>query len=105
MHDEPFGMALAKLISGDRIIFVPNSRRQVEIVGDDERLTNTARQNAMAKNLRANREPDYQAIMGSYDAPHRDLFVAERFASRIRRVVDDVLHERPVAGADRVESR
>jgi len=54
---------------------------------------------------RALRQPDYQASLRSHIAVRSNLFVAERFVSRIREVVGDYLRERPAAGAARVKSR
>jgi len=105
MHEEPFGMAVAELISGGCITFVPNSGGQVEIVGDDERLIYTSREDAVNKIIRALREPDYQASLRSYVASRSQLFRSERFVSRIREVVGDYLRERAAAGATRAKSR
>jgi glycosyltransferase involved in cell wall biosynthesis len=104
MIDEPFGMAVAELVSGGCITFVPNSGGQVEIVGNDERLTYTSRQDAVNKILRALGATDYRASLRSHIASRRNLFVAERFVSRIREVVGDYLRERRL-GAAQVRSR
>ncbi len=105
MHEEPFGMAVAELISGGCITFVPNSGGQVEIVGNDERLIYTSREDAVNKIIRAIREPDYQASLRSYVASRSQLFRSERFVSRIREVVGDYLRERAAAGVTRAKSR
>ena len=105
MQGEPFGMAVAELISGGCVTFVPNSGGQVEIVGNDERLTYSSPEDAVNKILRALRDPDHQASLRSHIASRRNLFGAERFVSRIRQVVADYLRERPVTSAARVRSR
>jgi len=105
MHEEPFGVAVAELISGSCITFVPNSGGQVEIVGNDERLIYTSREDAVNKIIRAIREPDYQASLRSYVASRSQLFRSERFVSRIREVVGDYLRERAAASATRAKSR
>ena len=79
MQGEPFGMAVAELISGGCVTFVPNSGGQVEIVGNDERLIYSSREDAVNKILRALREPDYQASLRSHVASRRNLFGAKRF--------------------------
>src|SRR5208283_3224712 len=89
MHNEPFGMAVAELVTGGCVTFVPNSGGQVEIVGNDERLIYTSREDAVNKILRAIREPDYQASLRSYVASRRNLFGSERFVSQIRQVMND----------------
>jgi len=88
---EPFGMAVADLISAGCITFVPNSGGQVEIVGNDPRLIYSSREDAVSKILRALRQPDYQASLRSYIASRRNLFSSRRFVSRIREVVGDYL--------------
>jgi glycosyltransferase involved in cell wall biosynthesis len=100
MHEEPFGMAVAELISGGCITFVPNSGGQVEIVGHDERLIYSSREDAVNKILRALRDPDHQASLRNHIASRRNLFGSERFVSRIRQVVGDYLRERLAADAD-----
>jgi len=105
MHEEPFGVAVAELISGSCITFVPNSGGQVEIVGNDERLIYTPRGGGGNKIIRAIREPDYQASLRSYVASRSQLFRSERFVSRIREVVGDYLRERAAASATRAKSR
>ena len=99
MQGEPFGMAVAELISAGCITFVPNSGGQVEIVGHDERLIYSSREDAVNKILRALREPDYLASLRNHIASRRNLFGVERFVSRIREVVGDYLRE-PPADAD-----
>ena len=93
MFDEPFGMAVAELVTGGCVTFVHNSGGQVEIVGNDERLIYSSPENAVNKILRALRDPDYQASLRSYVASRRNLFTAERFVNRIREVVGDFLRE------------
>jgi glycosyltransferase involved in cell wall biosynthesis len=89
MRNEPFGMAVAELVTGGCVTFVHNSGGQVEIVGNDERLIYTSCEDAVEKILRAIREPDYQASLRSYVASRRNLFGSERFVSRIRQVMND----------------
>lgn len=106
MNEEPFGMAVAELVSAGCITFVPNSGGQVEIVGHDERLTYNSRQDAVNKILRAlgDGESEYQASLRIHIASRRNLFATGRFVSRIREVVGDYLGERR-PGAARVGSR
>jgi hypothetical protein len=105
MLDEPFGMAVADLVSAGCITFVPNRGGQVEIVANDERLIYSSREDAVNKILQAIREPDYQASLRNHIASRRSLFGAERFVNRIREVVGNYLRERPAGGTARVESR
>ena len=95
MDEEPFGMAVAELVSAGCITFVPNGGGQVEIVGNDERLIYSTREDAVNKILRALRDPDCQASLRNHIASRRDLFRSERFVSRIRQVVSDYLQVSP----------
>jgi glycosyltransferase involved in cell wall biosynthesis len=106
MDEEPFGMAVAELVSAGCITFVPNSGGQVEIVGNDERLIYNSRQDAVNKILRAlgDNESEYQASLRSHIESRRNLFATERFVTRIREVVGDYLRQRQV-GPVRVGSR
>jgi len=95
MNDEPFGMAVAELVTGGCVTFVHNSGGQVEIVGNDERLIYSSREDAVNKILRALRDPDYQASLRNHVASRRNLFGSERFVSRIRQVISDYLKAPP----------
>jgi glycosyltransferase involved in cell wall biosynthesis len=95
MRDEPFGMAVAELVSAGCITFVHNSGGPVEIVGNDERLIYSSREDAVNKILRALRDPAYQASLRNYIASRRSLFRSDRFVSRIRQVVSDYLQVSP----------
>ena len=95
MHNEPYGMAVAELVSGGCVTFVHNSGGQVEIVGHDERLIYSSREDAVNKILRALREPDYQASLRNHIASRRDLFGSEHFVSRIRQVMSDYFQAPP----------
>ncbi len=95
MHNEPFGMAVAELVTGGCVTFVHNSGGQVEIVGNDERLIYSSTEEAVNKIIRALREPDYQANLRSYVASRRNLFGSERFVSRIRQVMSDYFRAPP----------
>ncbi|MGA7872174.1 MAG: glycosyltransferase family 4 protein [Candidatus Binatus sp.] len=98
MDEEPFGMAVAELVSAGCITFVPNSGGQVEIVGDDERLIYYSREDAVHKILRALRDPDCQASLRNHIASRRNLFTSERFVSRLQAVCD-YLQVSPVRNA------
>ncbi len=95
MQGEPFGMAPAELISAGCITFVAAGGGQVEIVGNDERLIYSSRQDAVNKILRALREPDYQTSLRSYVASRRNLFRSERFVTQIRQVISDYFQASP----------
>jgi glycosyltransferase involved in cell wall biosynthesis len=95
MQGEHFGMAVAELVSAGCITFVNDSGGQVEIVGNDERLIYSSRDDAVNKILRALREADYQASLRDHIAARRNLFQSDRFVTRIRQVVSDYLQAPP----------
>ncbi len=99
MHEEPFGMAPAELISAGCITFVHNSGGPLEIVGNDERLIYSSREDAVNKILRALRDPDYQASLRNHIESRRKLFRSDRFVSQIRQVVSDYLEAPPARNA------
>ena len=95
MHDEPFGMAPAELVSAGCITFVHNSGGQVEIVGNDQRLIYSSREDAVNKILRVLRDPAYQASLRSFIESRRNLFTSERFVSQMRQLMSDYLQASP----------
>ncbi len=95
MLGEPFGMAVAELVSGGCITFVPDRGGPVEIVGNDPRLIYSSREDAVAKILRALREPEYQAALQRDVASRKDMFSSRRFVARIQEVVGDFFRSRP----------
>jgi len=99
MQGEPFGMAPAELLSAGCITFVAAGGGQVEIVGNDERLIYSSRQDAVNKILRAIREPDNQTSLRSYVASRRNLFRSERFVTQIRQVISDYFQASPERNA------
>lgn len=99
MFDEPFGMAVADLVSAGCLSFVANGGGQVEIVGNDKRLIYSSLEDAVNKISRAILEPDYQASLLSYIASRRNLFSPQRFTDQIREVVGEYFRSRSALGA------
>jgi len=95
MLGEPFGMAVAELVSGGCITFVPDSGGPVEIVGSDQHLMYSSREDAVAKILRALRETGYQAALHRKLAARKDMFSSQRFVIHIREVIGDFFRSRP----------
>jgi hypothetical protein len=87
MHEEPFGMAVAEMVRGGCIVWVPRSGGQVEIVGGHPRLTYATREEAVASILRTLADPAEQAALRAHLAARRDLLSAERFMREIRDTV------------------
>jgi len=96
MHEEPFGMAVADLISSGCITFAPNSGGPVEILAD-ERLVYSSLEDAVSKIVRAIRDPEYQASLRSHVETRKNLFRSEKFVTRLRSLVGDFLRERGLA--------
>jgi len=88
MVDEPFGMAVAEMLHGGCIVFVPSNAGPMEIVGADDRLLYKTSQEAVRKIVRVMRNPDEQASLRSYLDSRRDLFCKERFMQQIREIVE-----------------
>jgi glycosyltransferase involved in cell wall biosynthesis len=87
MHEEPFGMAVAEMVRGGCIVWVPRSGGQVEIVGGHPRLTYATREEAVASILRTLEDPAEQAALRAHLVARRDLLSAERFMREIRDTV------------------
>jgi len=87
MQDEPFGMAVAELLSGGCIPFVFNGGGQVEIVGHDSRLIYNSAEDAAAKILQTLRDNNRQMLLRESLAQRKELFTTRRFVLRVREIV------------------
>lgn len=93
MSEEHFGMAVAELMTGGSIVFVPCGGGQVEIVGGDERLCYRDAVDAVAKIVRTLQDPGLQRSLREHLATRIDQFRVERFTQRIRDIVRDFCTE------------
>jgi glycosyltransferase involved in cell wall biosynthesis len=87
MQDEPFGMAVAELLSGGCIPFVYNGGGQVEIVDHDPRLIYNSAADAVDKIVRTLRDNHRQMALREHLAQRKELFTTRRFVLRVREIV------------------
>jgi len=93
MVDEHFGIAVAELVRGGCIAFVPDSGGQVEIVGNRRELLYHTDEEAVGKIGHVLKHPDIQADLRTYLDSRRTLFTTETFMRRIRHIVAEHLAE------------
>jgi glycosyltransferase involved in cell wall biosynthesis len=93
MDHEHFGIAVAEMVKAGCIVFTPNSGGQVEIIGNDSRLTYDSDEQAVEK---------VTAVLGNSSIQHDLLehlagcgtnFSTDRFVREIRGIVDEVARE------------
>ena len=87
MEAEPFGMAVAELLSGGCIPFVHDGGGQVEIVDHDPRLIYNSAADAAGKIVRTLRDHHCQTAVRERLALRKELFSTQRFALRVREIV------------------
>ena len=87
MEAEPFGMAVAELLSGGCIPFVYNDGGQVEIVDHDPRLIYNSAEDAVDKIVRTLRDHHCQMALRERLAQRKELFSTRRFVLRVREIV------------------
>jgi len=87
MPDEHFGIAVAELVCGGCITFVPDGGGQVEIVGNENRLRFRSVEDATEKILATLHDPDRQAALRAHLAARAAHFSTERFVTRLREIV------------------
>jgi glycosyltransferase involved in cell wall biosynthesis len=91
MVEEPFGMAVAEMVRGGCIVFVPSQGGPREIVGEDDRLLYDTTEEAVGKIVRVMRSHNQQIALRRFLGSRRDLFAQDLF----RRRIQDVVHEFP----------
>ncbi len=87
MVDEHFGMAVAEMVRGGCVVFVPNSGGAVEIVGDEPRLRYDDPDDAVEKICAVLDNADRQKELRKSLVSQGEQFSAEHFVQRIREVV------------------
>jgi len=87
MTPEPFGMAVAEMIHGGCIVFVPRNAGPMEIVGRDDRLLYDTTEEAVRKVVGVMRSPREQESICRYLGSRKNLFSKEQFALRIQQIV------------------
>lgn len=87
MRGEHFGIAVADLVRGGCVVFVPEDGGPREIVGSDPRLLYRSAADAVDKIRRVLKDPGEQAALQTHLAARRDLFSESRFMDRVRDMV------------------
>jgi len=91
MEEEPFGIAIAEMVKGGCIVFVPESGGQVEIVGEKRQLLFRSNEDAVKK-IRCvleNQNQQYQLL--DYLKSRQEFFSENRFMGKIREMVTNRL--------------
>jgi glycosyltransferase involved in cell wall biosynthesis len=87
MAEEHFGIAVAEMIRGGCIVFVPNDGGPAEIVGHDERLLFGSPEDAVDRILATLGHDDREAALRVHLARRAALFATETFVTRLREIV------------------
>jgi len=87
MREEPFGMAVAEALLAGAIPFAPAGGGPVEILGGDERLLFSSRDDAVAKIGAVLSSRALQDELRERLASRQPLFTAERFVKHLRELV------------------
>jgi len=89
LPDEPFGIAVAEMVSAGCLPFVPHSGGPLEIVGPEERLLFDSSEEAMRKITVVLDSPADQEALRAYLHDREALFSTERFMEQMRQIVQD----------------
>ncbi len=87
MVNEPFGLAVAEMICGGCIVFVPRNGGPMEIVGDDDRLLFDTVEEASARIIHVLGSRDERVALRNHLNSRRNLFTLERFTHHVQVVV------------------
>jgi glycosyltransferase involved in cell wall biosynthesis len=87
MTEEHFGMAVAEMVRGGCIVFVPCGGGQKEILEGEERLLYQTPEEAVAKIARTLSDAGEQTSLRAYLATRKDLFSAELFVRRVQDII------------------
>jgi glycosyltransferase involved in cell wall biosynthesis len=92
--EEHFGMAPAELVRAGCVVWVPNGGGQVEIVAEP-RLIYDSIEDAIAKIVRALRDPAETDALRAHLAGRAEMFSPQRFMREVRTAVQDAaVHRR-----------
>lgn len=91
MEKEPFGIAVAEMVRGGCIVFVPRGSGPAEIVGGCEQLLYDNVEEAVVKILRVIGNNEEQMFLREYLDTRKVLFSTKKFVSSIQRVVRQFL--------------
>lgn len=87
MSEEHFGMAVAEMVQGGCLPFVPRGGGQTEIIGDEPRLLYETPEDAAAKIMHVLSDTGVQQALRAHLAARRELFSTEVFVHSIRGIV------------------
>ncbi|PSF36240.1 hypothetical protein C7H19_13615 [Aphanothece hegewaldii CCALA 016] len=87
MLDEHFGIAVAEMIKGGCITFIPGDGGQVEIVGEEKRLLYQTVGEAVEKIVSVISNPDEQKHLCQYLQDRSQCFSIEQFKENIKIIV------------------
>ncbi len=93
--NEPFGIAVAEMVRGGSIVFVPGNGGQIEIVGGDAWLLYDTNEKAVAKILRVMKNHDIHDSIRTNLESRKALFTTHNFIKHIRKSVKYFLGELP----------
>jgi glycosyltransferase involved in cell wall biosynthesis len=92
MSEEHFGMAVAEMVRGGCIVFVPRGGGQVEIVGGEERVLYRTQEEAVEKITATLEDAALQLALCKSLQKQAALFSMEHFAAQMRALVRDFLN-------------
>lgn len=91
MKDEHFGIAVAEMVRGGCIPFIPDDGGQVEIIGNESRLQYHTFEEAVEKISGVLDSPESQISLRKHLEGCRKALSTERFTSQIREIVQGYL--------------
>jgi glycosyltransferase involved in cell wall biosynthesis len=87
MDNEPFGLAVAEMVRGGCIVFVPRNGGPMEIVGEDSRLLYATTEEAVRKILYVMKSSDEQVSIRTFLGLRNEMFFPENFISNIQEII------------------
>jgi len=87
MKNEPFGIAVAEMVRGGCIVFVPPNGGPMEIVGGDIRLLYETTEEAVRKILHVMKSHDEQVSLRTFLDSRKELFSPENFILSIQQII------------------
>jgi glycosyltransferase involved in cell wall biosynthesis len=87
MLDEHFGIAVAEMVRGGCVVFVPNGGGQVEIVGENDQLCYATESEGVEKIANVMNDANMQYDLQVKLAERAKQFVPERFCENLRNIV------------------
>jgi len=87
MMNEPFGIAVAEMVRGGCIVFVPQNGGPMEIVGGDTRLLYDTTEEAVRKIVHVMKSHDEQVSLHTFLDSRKDMFSPENFILNIQHII------------------